>query len=533
MEPTPVDVSPAASPSYRGTRGGPAAPPRAAAALAGGRLGRTALDLLRRAPLNLRRHVVRAVWRFVVLVIGDLAAFGLMRELIRGARERAWLGDALSAEVEAVLPSGTLSGWQFAAALFVSLIVVGSYGPGDRRRDAGRLFLACALATALPLWAQLWTRGFAPVLLEYGATVVLVWLGLVTERWTIHRLVAVVRSPARDSAPTLFVGPADECRTVSGGPAFASGDGYHAVGFVDLHAPPAADARGSIADFPVVLAASGAEAVVACGELTDAQFRDVVDAALTASCQVFSVPHAMEVAGVEPTFVWRQGQPLVQLSAPSLTGWQLLLKRLLDVVGASLGLVVAAPVMALIALAIKGDSPGPVLFRQERIGSGGRRFGVLKFRTMRDGVSDEAHRQLVTRMLRGEDARAGEIAQDGRPVFKLTRDDRVTRVGRWLRRTSLDELPQLFNVLRAEMSLVGPRPPLPYEFEAYDHWQFDRLRVLPGMTGLWQVSGRNLLTYRQMCELDVAYVRSWSLWLDIRILLRTVPVVLFNSGRAA
>ena len=109
----------------------------------------------------------------------------------------------------------------------------------------------------------------------------------------------------------------------------------------------------------------------------------------------------------------------------------------------------------------------------------------------------------------------------------------MRRLGRWLRRWSLDELPQLLNVVRGDMSLVGPRPPLPYEFEAYDHWQFDRLEVKPGITGLWQVSGRNLLTYRQMCELDVTYVRCWSLWLDIRILLRTVPVVLFNSGRAA
>jgi lipopolysaccharide/colanic/teichoic acid biosynthesis glycosyltransferase len=118
-------------------------------------------------------------------------------------------------------------------------------------------------------------------------------------------------------------------------------------------------------------------------------------------------------------------------------------------------------------------------------------------------------------------------------VYKLVNDDRVTRVGRWLRRTSLDELPQLFNVLRGEMSLVGPRPPVPYEFEGYDHWQFDRLQVKPGMTGLWQVSGRSRVSFRQMCELDVEYVRRWSLWLDLQILLKTLPVVLFNSGRAA
>jgi lipopolysaccharide/colanic/teichoic acid biosynthesis glycosyltransferase len=173
------------------------------------------------------------------------------------------------------------------------------------------------------------------------------------------------------------------------------------------------------------------------------------------------------------------------------------------------------------------------LFGQERVGAGGRRFRVLKFRTMYDGVSDAAHRELVTKMLNGDDGHAAQIGPDGKPVFKLVNDDRITPVGRWLRRKSLDELPQLFNVLRGEMSLVGPRPPLPYEFEQYEHWQVHRLQVRPGITGLWQVSGRNRLSYRQMCELDLDYVRNWSLWLDLRILLKTMPVVLSNSGHAA
>ena len=142
-------------------------------------------------------------------------------------------------------------------------------------------------------------------------------------------------------------------------------------------------------------------------------------------------------------------------------------------------------------------------------------------------------RELIRKMLNGQEAAAGHGNGDGKPVYKLVNDDRVTRVGRWLRRTSLDEIPQLCNVVRGEMSLVGPRPPLGYELEAYDHWQFDRLKVLPGITGLWQVSGRNLLTYRQMCELDLEYVRRWSLWLDFKILVKTIPAVVFNSGRAA
>ncbi|MGH7528763.1 MAG: sugar transferase [Gemmatimonadales bacterium] len=208
-------------------------------------------------------------------------------------------------------------------------------------------------------------------------------------------------------------------------------------------------------------------------------------------------------------------------------GWlraQLGLKRVLDIVGAVAGLLIAAPAMLLAALLIKLDSPGPVIFGQERVGRGGRRFRVLKFRTMREGASDAAHRELVGRMQDGDPAPAA--------VYKLTNDDRVTRVGAWLRRTSLDELPQLLNVLRGAMSLVGPRPPLPYEVARYDAWQLPRFRVRPGITGLWQVSGRSRLTYRRMHELDLEYVRRWSLGLDVRILLRTIPVVLFNSGRA-
>jgi lipopolysaccharide/colanic/teichoic acid biosynthesis glycosyltransferase len=152
---------------------------------------------------------------------------------------------------------------------------------------------------------------------------------------------------------------------------------------------------------------------------------------------------------------------------------------------------------------------------------------------MQHGASDRTHRDLVTRMLAGDEQGTKQTGPDGQDVFKLVNDPRVTRLGAILRRTSLDELPQLINVLTGEMSLVGPRPPLAYEFEAYDHWQFDRLQVRPGITGLWQVSGRNLLSYRQMCELDVEYVRRWSVGLDLRILFRTIPVVLFNSGRAA
>ena len=203
-----------------------------------------------------------------------------------------------------------------------------------------------------------------------------------------HRfgLVARVRNPERTAADTLFVGPARECSAVASSPAFGRASEYRPIGFVDVQAPPGAGALGTIADLPILLAASGTEVVVICGFLPDQQLRDVVDAALAAGCQVLSVPRVVEVAGVHPTTVWRQGRPLVQLTAPSLRGQQLFVKRLIDMVGAVIGLVLLSPVFAVLALFVKLGSAGPVFFRQERVGQGGRLFRIIKFRTMEDGA---------------------------------------------------------------------------------------------------------------------------------------------------
>lgn len=203
------------------------------------------------------------------------------------------------------------------------------------------------------------------------------------------------------------------------------------------------------------------------------------------------------------------------------------LRRVLDVELAALGLVVLALPMLLIALLVRLTSPGPALFRQIRVGEQGRLFPMLKFRTMQDGCDDEIHRRYVTRMLRAEEA--ADLEPGG--VFKLD-DPRVTRLGRLLRRTSLDELPQLINVVRGEMSLVGPRPMLPWEYELLGPVHRERFAVPAGITGLWQVSGRSGLTMAQALDLDVRYVRSAGLLLDLRILLKTVWVVLVPRGRA-
>jgi lipopolysaccharide/colanic/teichoic acid biosynthesis glycosyltransferase len=200
--------------------------------------------------------------------------------------------------------------------------------------------------------------------------------------------------------------------------------------------------------------------------------------------------------------------------------------RLLDVIGATLGLLVLSPLLLLVAVAIKLDSPGRVFFRQRRLGKDLEPFSVAKFRTMSEGADSGAHRSHVEAMM------ADEERQGALPMTKLREDARVTRVGALLRRLSIDELPQLWNVLRGEMSLVGPRPPIQYEVDRYPPEAFQRFAVKPGVTGLWQVRGRSLLTFKQMIALDTEYVETRSLGLNLKILLLTLPTVLHGKGAA-
>src|SRR3989442_6253743 len=206
------------------------------------------------------------------------------------------------------------------------------------------------------------------------------------------------------------------------------------------------------------------------------------------------------------------------------------IKRVIDILGSAAALIVLSPILLAIAAAIKLSSPGPVLFRQKRIGQYGIPFTFLKFRSMYCVNDSQVHIEYVRRFIAG-DVNSGKSEADGKIVYKLTTDPRVTRVGSFLRKTSLDEFPQIFNVLKGEMSLVGPRPPIPYELEAYDIWHRRRLvEVKPGITGLWQVNGRSRLRFDDMVRLDLRYARAWSLWLDVKILLRTPQAVFSGDG---
>lgn len=210
----------------------------------------------------------------------------------------------------------------------------------------------------------------------------------------------------------------------------------------------------------------------------------------------------------------------------------LFLKRSIDLFGAVLALILFSPFFLIIPVLIKLTSKGPVLFRQERIGQFGNKFVFLKFRSMHVNCDDSIHREYTAKLIAGEiNKEQGKIGGNSHGVFKLLDDPRVTPLGRILRKTSLDEFPQFLNVLKGEMSLVGPRPPIPYEFEKYDIWHRHRiLRVKPGITGLWQVKGRSTTSFDEMVRLDLKYVREWSPWLDIKLLLQTPWAVVKGKG---
>jgi exopolysaccharide biosynthesis polyprenyl glycosylphosphotransferase len=221
--------------------------------------------------------------------------------------------------------------------------------------------------------------------------------------------------------------------------------------------------------------------------------------------------------------------PMVRLFREPLSEAQRFVKRASDILISALVILLTAPLWIIISLLIKLDSPGAIFFRQERIGMDGRRFLFYKFRTMRENSDENLHREAYQKNIKGlAEANAGDKEN---PVFGKVKDDpRVTRVGKFLRRWSLDELPQFLNVLRGEMSVVGARPPIPYEVEEYDIRHRRRLDMKPGITGLWQVSGRNRLTFEEMVQTDLYYIENWSLWLDLKIILLTLPAMWRGDG---
>jgi exopolysaccharide biosynthesis polyprenyl glycosylphosphotransferase len=296
----------------------------------------------------------------------------------------------------------------------------------------------------------------------------------------------------------------------------------HVVGFIDNRQPAAeelpAPFLGTEKELPALIERHDVGQVfIALPENRSAETEFLVHELESVPVRVYVVPDMLKLALVSAEIEKFGDMVVIGLREPIIRGHRRVIKRIMDIVLSCLVLLVFWPLFLLIWIAIKLDSPGPVLYVAERVGENGKIFKMIKFRSM---VMDAENRQ----------SQVADVDDQGRPVYKAKKDPRVTRVGKWLRRTSLDELPQLFNVLKGEMSLVGPRPEQPFIAKGYDHWQWQRLLVPPGVTGWWQVSGRSDLPMHLNTQYDVYYVRNYNLLLDFRILLKTIDVVINGRG---
>jgi exopolysaccharide biosynthesis polyprenyl glycosylphosphotransferase len=363
---------------------------------------------------------------------------------------------------------------------------------------------------------------YSRLIFFYAGAIILVLLScsrLIKNLW-----IRYMRRQGVGIARAIIVGAGEVGRTVMRTMVAHPDLGYEIVGFVDDDPSKGTTdigrfkGLGSLNNLPLLVQDEAIDEVIIT--LPWQYHRKIM--AIMAQCERENirariVPDLFQMTLSRMSIIEMGGIPLIGVKQVRISPFTRLLKRGVDVVFSLFVLTFAAPLMGLIALAIKLGSPGPVLFPQQRVGKGGKPFVLYKFRSMAVGAEEQQER------LR-------DLNEADGPIFKIKEDPRVTRVGRWLRRLSLDELPQLYNVLRGDMSLIGPRPPVPEEVAHYQPWHMRRLEIAPGITGLWQVSGRSELPFDEMALLDIYYAEQWSPALDVKILLRTIPTVVFGDG---
>ncbi|MEA2212398.1 MAG: hypothetical protein QOF83_2346 [Solirubrobacteraceae bacterium] len=469
-------------------------------------------DLLRRSPQSRRgRLVPRAL--LIADLVGLTAAY-----LVATYR---WGGDgALGSVRELTLFAASLPCWAVVAKLH------GLYHRDEERADhcttddiVGVLHLVTIGAWLLLVASRLQGQN-GPGILNLAAFWLLAVCSVPLARTVARRICRGRRAYEQN---TVIVGAGDIgqliCRKLTKHPEY----GANVVGFVDrtpkqrrADLPDHLAVLGPPERLPEIIASLQVERVViAFSNEPASQMLALLRQLRPLGVQIDLVPWLFELIGPRGSVHSVEGLPVIGVSPRRPSRVAQMIKRTIDIGGASAGLMVLSPLMAYIALCIRRDSPGPILFRQTRLGVGMREFSALKFRTMKVDTDTEAHRDYIRRIM------SHDVSAEGSGLYKLDRSDAVTRPGRWLRRTSLDELPQLINVLRGEMSLVGPRPCIPYEVENFDAHHLERFEMPQGITGLWQVTARANSTYLEALDLDVAYVRDWSLGLDLRLLLRT------------
>jgi len=477
--------------------------------------------LQQRAPRTLRQHALRAVSRVLGLLVVDLFAFLLFRTLLRVMQD----GFSFGYLTELVRrPLGTLGGWQVMVALVVGLLVTGAYHSGDDWRSPRRILGGVLLAVSLVFWRELWWQRLGTAAFHY--LVALVALGSFTLccRLVLDNLAGYLRRRFQAPERVLMVADPEEASSRKVFDRLSRMQGMEMVGWATLQSPAASSEPregvvGSLDDIWKVMQEHAVDTVVLSGMVKDGQLKQLMEAVVSAGGRLLTVSRYERMGWIRPSHVSYHPISFMELTVPSLRGQQMWVKRGVDLMASFLGLVLVAPLLGLISLAIKLDSRGPVFFSQERVGLGGSTFRMLKFRTMRDGADRE--KAELAHLNGSGDAR----------LFKIQNDPRITRVGNFLRRWSLDELPQLWNVLRGDMSLVGPRPFFESDLATYREHHFARLGARPGITGLWQVSGRSAITdFEEVVRLDCEYIHRWSLGLDLEILFKTLPAVLKRTG---
>ncbi len=476
----------------------------------------------RRRSVARRRH--RLVRRALLIadLVGLVSAFAVA-ELFLGASRTPW-DNRLGERSEILVFLASLPIWIGLAKLY------GLYGQDEERTDHSTAddFIPVLHMVTLGLWlfvAGAWLTNLAQpevpkLLLFWALSVLLVASGRALARRACRRSSDYIQN-------TLVVGAGEVGRLIARKLGQHPEYGLNLVGFVAVDADAGADlpVLGPPERLLELVQRLHVERVVLTP--TDEPIANavaVVHRLKNLNVQIDIVPHMFEVIGPGVDIHTIEGVALLGLPPTRLPRASMLIKRTVDTVLAALGLVLLAPFFAYAAWRIRRESPGPVLFRQTRLGLNMREITMLKFRTMAVGADEDIHRRYIQTIMNRQ------AAPESHGLYKLERADEITPFGRWLRQTSLDELPQLFNVLRGDMSFVGPRPCLAYETEQFEPHHFERFNVMPGLTGLWQVTARARSTFREALEMDVAYARGWSLGLDLWLLARTPYQLLRRTG---
>jgi exopolysaccharide biosynthesis polyprenyl glycosylphosphotransferase len=417
------------------------------------------------------------------------------------------------------------------------------YGAFSYTQEVIKVFKAILVSSLLTVaWAFLFRGGFSFRDFSYSRGVFLLNFAFALVVFTVfHLALRLVQTQIRERdinlIPTLVVGSGTEARRIIDELRERKDLGYRVIGTIRssdvaelaIDPPPI----GDVTDLARLIREYKIQEVIITDDSfnPDRLFDAMIGAGRSHKVEFRFAPSVFNLIPQKTSVEQIGVLPMVRLFTEPLSDAQRFLKRASDIIIATIAMIVTSPLWLVIAIMIKRDSTGPIFFRQERVGMDGRIFLCLKFRTMRADADDTIHRETYKQNIAGRpDGNAGE---NKKPVYgKVPNDPRITRIGRWLRRSSLDELPQLLNVLWGYMSIVGPRPPIPYEVHEYDMWHRKRLDMKPGITGLWQVSGRNRLTFEQMVKVDLFYIENWSIWLDIKIILLTIPALWRDEGAA-